>query len=1113
VLFTVQDITRNYDSRDNSQGKAYQSDGQVQDLQIEEDGKRVKALVQGTAPDPYRVDVELIKEGATTKLESYCTCPMGYMCKHGAAALYEAIASETRQHEQIKSPTLTAKAKAKAKSKKTEFSWQITQWVKQVETKLAKDEDKNEDRIIYLISADKSSEAGIKVTPAIQHRLRAGGWSKYRELNANQIATLAEHNRILTSKDYDALALLSQDKVITHGKSAAWELPIDAEMIDLFLSRIVKTGRSFIDNGEEIPSNPLQLGPSLFGEMTWVAVKGGKQKASLIPQEAGMYVLPSLSPWYLNPYSHKTGAIQCDFDRTVVSSFLKAPPIDENEAKLLRKYIEKKELDIPAPYKIKKGRGKLVTPLARIIIKERRDDDVTIAFFSFIYEGTSVAPESLDPNYAIKSNDTITLFKRNKTAEKQIMKELLAQGLALAPDSNLHDPLTAMQQLVPATSKSPWFWLDFHYLIVDRLTDEGFEVIDQTIDSPTAKRENIGVIIEPDTDDIEAEFTQTGAWWFSLDLGISVDGKRMQLLPLLVAMLKEIKTDQDIDELTESGKYFVTLEDGRRLALPADRIKSILKMLVELYDEKSLDEEGKLRISMDLAAAFLRLEAITRRRWVGESKLRKLVEKLSVFKGIKHNALPKGLNADLRPYQVDGVNWLHFLGSYGLSGILADDMGLGKTIQALTYVQSLHEKEKINSPCLIVMPTSLIANWQSEAAKFTPNLKVLTLHGKDRLKHHKNIKKFDLVLTTYPLLTRDSEELNKVEWEILILDEAQAIKNPSAKMTKSACELKAKQRLCLTGTPVENHLGEAWSLFTFLMPGLLGDNKNFNRHYRNPIEKDENEDRKQLFAKRLRPFILRRLKSEVAKELLPKTEIIRRVTMSDAQQDLYETVRNIMDERVRDEISAKGLGRSHLVVLDALLKLRQTCCDPRLVKLEEARKIQESAKLTELMQMIPTLIEEGRRILLFSQFTSMLDLIKPELNKLEIPFVELRGSTKDRKTPIEQFQNEEVPLFLISLKAGGTGLNLTAADTVIHYDPWWNPSVENQATDRAHRIGQDKPVFVYKMIVKDTVEERILELQERKAGLANALFGGKKGASAKLTQDDINWLIAGDKKK
>jgi SNF2 family DNA or RNA helicase len=272
------------------------------------------------------------------------------------------------------------------------------------------------------------------------------------------------------------------------------------------------------------------------------------------------------------------------------------------------------------------------------------------------------------------------------------------------------------------------------------------------------------------------------------------------------------------------------------------------------------------------------------------------------------------------------------------------------------------------------------------------------------------------------------------------------------------------------------------------------------------VGKHGDSERQNLLSRRLRPFILRRLKTNVAKELPPKTEIIQRVTLGDDQRDLYETVRHVMNDKVRDEISNKGFARSHIVILDALLKLRQVCCDPRLVKLAAAANATSSAKLEALLEMLPTLIEDGRRILLFSQFTSMLDLIKPALDEAGIPFVELRGTTKDRRTPITRFQKKEVPLFLISLKAGGTGLNLTAADTVIHFDPWWNPSVENQATDRAHRIGQDKPVFVYKLIANGTVEERILDLQTKKANLANAIFGDNPAAAA-LSQDDLKWLL------
>jgi SNF2 family DNA or RNA helicase len=356
-------------------------------------------------------------------------------------------------------------------------------------------------------------------------------------------------------------------------------------------------------------------------------------------------------------------------------------------------------------------------------------------------------------------------------------------------------------------------------------------------------------------------------------------------------------------------------------------------------------------------------------------------------------------------------------------------------------------------------------------------------------------------------LPRDTARLSPIAWHLVILDEAQAIKNAVAKTTKLVCDLEARHRLCLTGTPVQNHLGELWSQFAFLMPGLLGDAKQFTRVFRAPIEKRQDEARRTLLVQRLKPFLLRRTKALVASDLPPKTEIVRPIELAGHQRDLYETVRLAMHERVRREVAQKGFARSQIVFLDALLKLRQVCCDPRLVKLAAARKVAGSAKLEHLMEMLPPLIEDGRRILLFSQFTSMLDLIIPALTASGIPFVELRGDTRDRATPVASFQNGEVPLFLISLKAGGTGLNLTAADTVIHYDPWWNPAVEEQATDRAHRIGQDKPVFVYKLVVQGTVEERMRELQERKKVLAAGVLDAAEGNAAALDAGDIERLF------
>jgi superfamily II DNA or RNA helicase len=607
-----------------------------------------------------------------------------------------------------------------------------------------------------------------------------------------------------------------------------------------------------------------------------------------------------------------------------------------------------------------------------------------------------------------------------------------------------------------------------------------------------------------------AEVEENGGWWFSLDLGIEIDGERVPLLPVLTGLLARLRDSgapSDLDRLAYNGTVFGRLEDGRHVALPLARTKTILSTLVELYHPGSLSAAGKLEISAGEGLGLAAVEAATRLRWLGGERLRALAERLRHFSGIDKIEPPAGLQTELRPYQKDGLDWLQFLRAYELGGILADDMGLGKTVEALAHILVEKREGRLDRPCLVVCPTSVVPNWLAEAARLAPELRVLSLHGPDRAERFGAIGEADLVLTTYALLPRDADHLLPVAWHIAVLDEAQAIKNAAAKTTGLVCRLDARHRLCLTGTPVENHLGELWSQFAFLMPGLLGDARRFGRVFRTPIEKKQDGERRVVLSGRVKPFLLRRTKALVAADLPPKTEMLRPLELSGQQRDLYETVRLAMHEKVRREVAQKGLARSHIIVLDALLKLRQVCCDPRLVKLAAARRVTASAKLDHLMEMLPQLVEDGRRILLFSQFTSMLDLIKPALGETGIEFVELRGDTTDRARPVAHFQKGKVPLFLISLKAGGTGLNLTAADTVIHYDPWWNPAVEDQATDRAHRIGQDKPVFVYKLVAQGTVEERMLELQQRKKVLAAGIYEAGGNAAASLDGADIERLF------
>jgi SNF2 family DNA or RNA helicase len=609
--------------------------------------------------------------------------------------------------------------------------------------------------------------------------------------------------------------------------------------------------------------------------------------------------------------------------------------------------------------------------------------------------------------------------------------------------------------------------------------------------------ENVGSI------DVQVEDGDKGT--FSLEFGIEIDGVRHPLLPILEHLLAR----GGIDAAQIVGDELITsMEDGRVIKLPAERIRRLLAVMGDLIEAAGRTAEKALVLPVGAAATVLELEDVLTTSWQNAAAIEAYVERFRGEPEIIPVLVPDSFKGELRPYQQHGVDWLQHLASHGLGGFLADDMGLGKTAQTIAHICVDHEEGRLTAPALIVVPTSLVANWTAELTKFAPQLNVVVLHGLERHERREQLDDVNVVITTYTVLTRDIEEMKQLPWHIVVLDEAQAIKSPEARATRAVCQLNTTHRLCLSGTPIENNLDELWSQFAFLMPGLLGDRRGFAKRFRTPIEKNGDPVSRAQLVQRISPFILRRTKSEVATELPPKHTILRRITLAPDQRELYETIRGTLYETVREQMAERTLAQSRVIVLDALLKLRQACCDPRLVKLGNGRGTETSAKLEDLLEMISELIPEGRRILLFSQFTSMLDLIKPRLNEIGIPFVELRGDTRDRAAPVRAFEAGEVPLFLISLKAGGRGLNLTSADTVIHYDPWWNPAVENQASDRAHRIGQTKSVFVYKLIAVDTVEERILELQQRKAELASIAFS--EGGGLAFNAEDINFLFGAD---
>jgi len=648
-----------------------------------------------------------------------------------------------------------------------------------------------------------------------------------------------------------------------------------------------------------------------------------------------------------------------------------------------------------------------------------------------------------------------------------------------------------------------------------------------------------------------------GSWLLSL--GVDIDGRTLDLAPLLADLLKRERrwlSASDLREIDDDEVVRLRAPGGKRIDAPAAPLKAIVGAMLDLLTDPRR-REGPFTLhgwdTQRLEALRLGLlddqaaRAGVHGAWAlqGEAGLMALAQRLRDAGGVQHVDAPPGLGVQLRPYQLHGLAWLQTLRAHHLAGILADDMGLGKTAQALAHllvekragrlgghvdiasdplsrglahrpVKADHRPADSASgteppaPALVVVPSSLIANWQAEARRMAPGLRVLTLQGTQRAAHHAAIAQHDLVLTSYPLLWRDIRVLEAQPWHLVILDEAQMVKNAASRTARAVRRLRTRHRLCLTGTPLENHLGELWAQFDFLLPGFLGDRRSFHQQWRRPIEQNGETQRATLLASRVRPFILRRRKDEVALELPPLTQVIERLPLQGGQRSLYESVRVAADEQVRKVLERKGFDGGQIGVLDALLQLRQVCCDPRLVKGPKTTPPPENAKLEWLRTHLPTLADEGRRMLVFSQFTELLDLVAPELDAMGLPWLALTGQTppEERGALVARFQSGEVPVLLASLKAGGVGLNLTAADTVIHLDPWWNPAVAQQATARAHRIGQDKPVFVHLLVAEGSIEERLLALQARKQALADGVLGSDAADAPKFGVDDLDGLLA-----
>lgn len=1085
-----------FDKKTISRGTDYMKQGRVHQLSTKtaHDKVIIHSTVRGSRSQAYQTNLAI--DIKTHALVSHCSCPMMQNCKHVVATL---LASKNRI-QQLSTPT------------PKHLDNNLTRWLnntaKQLKAKPEKQEEARIETLAFVI--DTQPHSAISMQPGWIKKLKNGSWSALKKFNTDRYyykssgkltqeeQIFIETLKVLTAEDYYS------DKLYFKEEDAHQALSILLESPYLCFWQTSK-------------SEALSLGTEKDLSLNWIMDASGTQQLTLTTQSHDI-VLPCTPLWYIDVTKHQAGILHSDLPNTLLTQIKNMPSIKPMQAENFHQALQKvlpKNVTLPAPNlfdeikTIDSGPQPYLEILTRKVETKRgfasksEKRSAVIARCMMRYEKQNINPAAEQKiEFTIKEGNALYYYKRD--IEKEIKHYKKLERLKLTFVDHTDEINDAIQ-----------YNHEFEYSFFLGFQDE-FDKIAKFQKNTKPKIEALGWLIEYADNTPIYDFIEPDAWytelddssehdWFNMQMGIIVDNQPIDLLPILIESIKNAKPIT-----TEGDETILRLPNNKSIKIPHKRMQKILTILSHLVDtKKTLSPNEPIKVERRKLALLKEIEKAfhkTQMRWLGDKKLLELSEKLNNFKKIKKVSPDKNFKATLRPYQQDGVNWLQFLREHTLNGILADDMGLGKTVQVLAHISIEKHKQRTQKPSLIVAPTSVLVNWKHEIEHFTPHLSTLVLYGPERGFKFDDISQHDLVLTTYALVTRDKEHLIKHDYYYIILDESHYIKNKQAKKTQILQQINATHRLCLTGTPLENHLGELWSQFNFLMPGLLNNAAQFKKQYQTPIEKHKDKNKQLLLNQLTKPFLLRRTKQTVVQDLPEKSTIVKYVEMEKEQRDLYESIRLAMDRKVRKAIDEKGIERSQIIILDALLKLRQACCDPRLLSLKEAQSIQESAKLDLLMQMLPEMIEENRKILLFSQFTSMLSLIEERVKELNIKYVKLTGNTVNREKCINAFQHGDTPLFLISLKAGGVGLNLTAADTVIHYDPWWNPAVEQQATDRAHRIGQKQAVFVYKLITTNTIEEKIMTMQDQKQALANALFD-KNSNTGKLNKADLQKLF------
>ena len=1083
------------------------------------DGWRLQGQVQGNDAQPYSVNAELRVSagGNLSEWRSGCTCPVGRYCKHGAAlgilASMQGLALQKEWGPEGPTPEVLERRSQMEKERALSHAeYQVRDWLNRLENANGPAAftlpGSTHDQFVYSLSVVQTAYKPVfhlAVKRAAQKR--SGEWGKAKKLSSEPSA----HDPIWQTSsplDRDIFDLLKACPAASSFSSYGFqgEVKLHGMPGQLLLQLCSQTGRLVSDDG--IPLRWQDAPETLVG--TWREVKSEDHQPdgwqlSMQPQRPGVVFGLNQPPFFMDTAQGLCGPLDTQgLSANELQVLTNSPVLPESVAFKFQNQLLERLGPVPLPPVVQKMpeiRGvkpRAVLDIAPVHPAERAVQGLFVAELTFDYDGQRGFWPGTQNRVLVGQGAQARMLLRNLPSERKAWDALAALGLETLDANRLVVP--------PEQSQQRWLeWVESDFAPL-RLAGLDVNFISGT--TPWLRQAD-DVHIDLSGDD-EAPETSP---WFDLSLGMDIDGQRVNILPWVPSILSTLAK---ISPASAEGDkialppflYLPDLQGEGFVKLPTAKIEPWLTTLMELVSERDRDWGGdELRLS--------RLEALRTAAslgegvaWAGAQSLMNLVQQMRGISSLPEVAAPASLQATLRPYQQQGLNWLQFLRTHHLAGILADDMGLGKTLQTLAHILTEKEAGRLTQPALIVAPVSLLGNWQREAARFCPTLRSHIHHGLLRHETAQDLSGFDIVLTPYSLLHRDRELWMAIDWHLLVLDEAQNIKNANTHAAQTVGDIPATHRLCLSGTPMENHLGELWSLFHFLMPGFLGSQKRFGELFRNPIERQGNSEKMDQLRKRITPFMLRRTKDVVASELPPKIETLMPVPLQGQQADLYETIRLGMEKTVRDALNAQGLAKSQITILDALLKLRQVCCDPRLLKLGAASQVQQSAKLEQLLDMLPEMVAEGRKILLFSQFTTMLSLIEQELPRLGVPWVKLTGQSKNRDAIIDQFTSGQVPLFLISLKAGGVGLNLPQADTVIHYDPWWNPAVENQATDRAHRIGQTQSLWVLKLVAQGTIEERMLALQERKAQLAQDMYAGAVQRKEPLFgESDLNELF------